>query len=79
MNVVDTATISKPRLPGDAFATDNGTPDPSWFWTLENGIDVDGNVVDYFSTSTKSTDLTAVQLDFVWGPLLANSVECSDD
>lgn len=60
-------------LPGDTFPTDNGAPNPGWFWESENGVDAGGDTVDYFSSATEITGVTAVQMDFVWGIVFANS------
>ncbi len=80
ISVISDTALSETPLPGDTLVTDNGVPDTSWFWTFENGTDQDGNTVDYFSSSTEITGVTAVQLDFVWGMAFAKSVNnCSSD
>lgn len=73
----DDAAADTP-VSGDALVTNNGAPDPTWFWTFVNGEDDDGDTVDYFSSATEVTGVTAVQLDFVWGLLFANSVDACD-
>ena len=57
---------------GDTGVTDNGTPDPDWFWTLDDGG------YDFFSSNTTVIELDALRIDYVWGILNANSVDnCS--
>ena len=71
--ISDTAQEREPPT-GDAFVTDNGTPDPDWFWDLDYGDS------DFFTSNTTVTGVDAVQIDFVWGVLNANSVDnCSTE
>ena len=71
LSVTSATAQSETPPPGDPFVTDNGTPDPGWFWTLQDNT-------PYVSSSTKVTGLVAAQLDFVWGFLLAHPVSgCS--
>lgn len=56
---------------GDKLVTDNGVPDPSWFWNMTSNY-------NFFSSNTQVTSLTALQIDFVWGIINANSSDCSD-
>lgn len=71
LSITSATAQSETPPPGDAFVSDNGTPDPAWFWTLQDNS-------PYTSSSTRVTGLVAAQLDFVWGFLLAKSVStCS--
>jgi hypothetical protein len=71
LSVVSSTASAETPPPGDTGASDNGTPDPTWFWTWNEPQ-------GYFDSNTTITGVTAVQLDFVWGILNANSVSaCS--
>ena len=70
LSVLSDEAQSQTPPSGDVFVTDNGTPDPSWYWVLDYDT-------DYFSTNTKVSALTAAQLDFVWGFINAASTDCS--
>ena len=63
----DTAQDEDPPS-GDEFVTDNGVPDPSWFWNTESDY-------DFFSSNTDVTSLKALQIDFNWGIIRATSVD----
>lgn len=56
---------------GDRLVTDNGVPDPSWFWNMTSSY-------NFFSSNTQVTSLGALQIDFIWGVINANSSNCSD-
>ncbi len=78
LGVTSDAASDATPLTGDTGVTDNGTPDTTWFWTSENGVDEDGDTASYFSSSTEVVGVTAIQFDFVWGILFANSVDACD-
>jgi len=69
LSVLSATALAEIPPTGDSFATDNGIPDPTWFWNLDDGG------YPYFTSNTKVTELVALQIDFVWGILNANSVD----
>lgn len=66
---ITSAEASDQTPPANSTAvTDNGAPDPSWFWEWINAD-------DFFSSDTRITGINAVSVDFVWGMQNAASAE----